>query len=138
MSDEPNVNAGNETKENIEKSPVKDPLAVEISKEIKENIAKSGDVIRAKVIQHLVQAEVDLRCDMLVNVLQKRDTKWRELQKINPDQVVLNENGSTQSSGWSKNVLKKRGEITKDLNKMDMAINRAFSNADYDSLKKYA
>lgn len=123
--------------ENKDQAPVADPVAVTILKETSEAINNASGEIRKRVIDHFAGQKIDERVDLLTRALKNRDDKWKEIQKMRPDQVQYDESGKEVNSFWSKEQSEKRKGLLKSLNKMDRAINRAVNDADYEGLRKF-
>lgn len=134
MTDE-NVNQN----ENQDETPPQDPVAIILSGETKAAVEKAQNdgEIRRRVVESFAEEEINRRANLLTRALQARDAKYKEIQKLKPDNVFFNENGEQTSATWSKDALKKMQEAKKQLNKMDNAINKAVNNADYSGLQKF-
>lgn len=118
--------------------PVKDPEAVKLQEDVKEAIKdrQQAGVIRKRVVEALVEEEVTSRAELLTKALAKRKAQAKELDKIRPDNVGHNVDGSKAFEAFSKTKLVERQKVQKVLSKIDNAINAAVNRADYDGLKK--
>ena len=114
------------------------PIAVELRKEVKAKVeqAHQNNEIRERVVNHLTEVEVDRRATLLQSALDKRDELYKELNKVKPDQVQCNADGQVVNEFFTKAQSKKRKDATDKLNKIDKAINKAVTEADYEGLKQ--
>ena len=117
-----------------------EPVAIEMRKECKELVdqEQSNNGIRGRVVQQLAQKEIDRRTELLAKALSKREEKAKELAKLKPDMRGYAENGDEKMAYYSKDKQKQLESVRKELSKIDKAINRAMSDADYEGIKKFA
>jgi len=114
------------------------PIAVALRSEVKDRVkdASTNGTIREMVVDSLTEVEVNRRAKLLESALDKRDQLYKELNGIKPDQVQCDANGAVANEFWTKGQAKKRQQATEKLNKLDKAIDKAVTDADYDNLKK--
>lgn len=99
---------------------------------VTERLGSVGPVVRDKVIDILVDAEVEKRTTAVVNVVRKLDEAVVALRKINkPDNETFNEDGSVATTSFSKarlDDIKKTKEI---VSKLEAALELAFDKSDF-------
>lgn len=113
------------------------PHADDIRNQVKGLISEAhakGD-IRAKVVSHLAEQEVENRKNLILKGLAKRDERSREIQKMRPDTVTYTAEGAKQEV-FSKDGFEKRKKAQEELEAIDKAIGKAMDEADYEPLKK--
>jgi len=123
-----------------EVQPSANPEAVKLQIDVKESIQdqqKAGE-IRKRVVESLVEEEVANRAELLAKALAKRKVQAKELDKIKPDNVGLNADGSIAHEHYSKSKHAERQKVEKSLAKTDKAIDAAINNADYEGVKNIA
>ena len=123
-----------------EESSTVEPVAIGIREDVKQHVEdhQTDGTIRQKVVDHLTNAEVDRRTEMLVKAMAVREETAKDLKKMKPDQVQYEESGKISMTSFSKTKFDELKKCKDKLAKIDKAINRAINDADYDSLKKIA
>lgn len=107
-----------------------------LTKEVKELIAASGDKVRSRVVDHLVEKVLAERVDLVLKGLEKQQTLQRDLQKCKPDIKSVSGDGKVEER-WSEAKFKEKKELEEKLKKLSSALELALSDkADYEPLKK--
>ena len=99
-----------------------------------DDIKSSNEQVLNAVRNRLVSKEVDRRVDALTKAIEEAGKQEKELLKFRPDVTTYNDDGSVQSTGWSKAKKDEREKATKKLEKLRNAINKALENGDYSQL----
>jgi hypothetical protein len=103
--------------------------------EVKELVAKSGGTVRSKVVQHLVDTQIEERANCILKGLDKRNVLVKDLQKCRPDQKLRTQDGKIEER-FSDQKWKEKIDLEDKLKKLDKALEEAFDKAQYESLKK--
>lgn len=116
------------------------PEAITLQNQVKLSIinADKAGTIRTRVVDTLVEEEIDHRAGLLTKALAKRKAQAKELNKIRPDQCAFNSDGTPAFEHFSKPKLQERQKATQNLAKIDKAIDAAILRADYEGVKKIA
>lgn len=117
----------NETK----KSKAQETLA-----EVADKIKGSGDAIRARLIEAMVEKEVTQRVDLLDKAFQKRFELLTAFNKVNrPDQETYNADATVASQSYSKARLEEIKKAKEALEKHENALEKALLGNDFSKLK---
>jgi hypothetical protein len=98
--------------------------------------AHSSGAIRGKVVQTLVDAEVDRRSQLLLKAYETARKTQEDLAKCKPDHCVHIKGERVE--GYSDARQKERQKLEALLAKQTAAISRAIESADYAGLEKLA
>lgn len=122
-----------------ELKPITNPEAIKLQKDVGETIKAKQDSgeIRKRVVDALVEEEMDCRTDLLTKALARRKAQAKEVEKIKPDQEGFDVNGKVISQSWTRAKLVERTKAIKALSSIDKAINAAVNDADYNGVKKF-
>jgi hypothetical protein len=99
-----------------------------------EKIEQSLDIVKDDVVESLVKREVERRSGKILDVIKMIDSEKKELIKIKPDIVLLDDIGNIVSSNFSQESFKRKKEIENKINKYESAINKALSANQYQDL----
>lgn len=103
---------------------------------VKNKLAVSGSTVWNKVVEQLVQVEVDNRVAKIHKLLAARNTAAKELEKLRPDVVQFNPQYGSKSESYSKDVWEKREKKQKAIEAADAAATRAFLEGNYEPIDK--
>ncbi len=137
MSDEKTCCDGSAETETCEAP--KEPKAILIQRMCKEQVKENRDKVEMRVVDGLVEEEIAKRTLLLRKALDKRDDLQKEFNKIKPDQVSFSFDGDGQkkkSETWSPDQIAKQEKSLKAIAKLDKAIDKAITDADYSELQK--
>lgn len=121
---------------NTEEQPTKKSQSSEVLVAVSERLGKSGEEVRNRVVNALVEREVASRVELLDKALAKRIEGEREIKKLSkPDVETYDMEGKVVSSSFSKaraDELKKAREAQA---KLEGAIDKALNDNDFSKLK---
>ncbi len=104
--------------------------------EIADRIKNSGDAVRGRLADKLVEKEVEQRVDILDKAFQKRFELANNLNKVNrADEVKKDADGKVIFESWSdarRDEVKKAKEA---IEKHENALEKALSSNDFSKLK---
>ena len=99
---------------------------------VTERLGSVGPVVRDKVINILVETEVEKRTTAVVNVVRKLDEAVVALRKVNkPDIETFNADGSVASAQFSKTRLDDIKKAKEVVEKLEAALENAFEKSDF-------
>lgn len=103
-------------------------LAV-VGAELKTN---GGDRVRSMVADMLVEAELEKRATALKKVMDLLKQETKALERLGPDNKAFDVTGKVTSESYSKKQLDERAKVSKRVDKLIGAINKALGeNSDY-------
>lgn len=97
-------------------------------------ISKISPVVTDRVIEHLVQQELEKRTSAVIKGIEKLLTLERESFKLKADMVSYNEDGSVKDIAFSEARLKERKENQEKTEKLRNALDAAIGKGDMDKL----
>ena len=105
-----------------------------ITEKVAENIKTSAPAVEAKVVEALVQREVNRRSEAIIKVMDQiqRDTNKR--YRIKADIVTYNADGSVASALYSKDAIESLAKLNKQIEKMSAAVAKALEKEEYGDL----
>lgn len=118
------------------------PGAIDIRGAAKDKVKERAAEVREKVINALVDAELDKRADTLKSALDKRDDLSKQLSKESrpTEEFEIRETDGKRErvkvSRMSKEQAKKVDDLQQSLDKLDRAIDKALNEHNYDDLNK--
>lgn len=95
---------------------------------VAQRIADSSPVVQGRVVDVLVEKELQKRSDAVVKGLEKLKEAEKDLYKIKPDVCSYNADGSTLSEGWSKPKLEEKKKAEEYVAKITSAIEKALAD----------
>jgi hypothetical protein len=126
------------TPETPEAEPDATPIAIAISKDVKNAVKASHDKgeVRQQVVEHLTKQEIDRRVELLKEAVARRAELQKALDKIKPDVPEAKDRDGkvTAVAAYTQPVLKQIQDAESKLNKLDKAIKKAVEDADYSQL----
>jgi hypothetical protein len=123
---------GNEETNNETKTSQAGTIRESISKKIKE----SNPTVVEGVIDSLVKDELEKRKEMVKKGVEKYEELEKAFNKMKPDHIMYNLDGTEQSSSWSKDGLEKYNKAKKELEALNTAIENAITQTNYEPLSK--
>ena len=116
------------------------PIAVEIREKSKEALAGSGDEIKQRIIDQLVEDEKSRRTGVLSDAFTAREALARELSKLanKPDQVLHPMGGGETVKFQSDETVKTIKSKQEKLDNLDQAIENAMTTGTGESYDKLA
>lgn len=111
-------------------------MAKTIKEEVAATLSKSGKNVKDAVIANLAQVEIDKRIDLVTKGVKKLDELQKAQNKMKPDNVTYNDDGSEASATWSKSKLDERNKGSERISKLSKAIDNALDKNEYDQLSK--
>lgn len=114
------------------------PVAISLKSDVATIIANSGAEVRKRVVDALVEKELNERVELLSKGLVKRDQAFQEVCKVNkPDQSLYDADGEEVQSLYSSVRLKELKEAKEKLANIDAALAKALNTPyDFEKLKK--
>lgn len=86
------------------------------------------------VVNILVNKEIENRSTLLLSAIKQFEELNKQLNKIQPDMVSYNEDGTKVASNWSKQKLEEKRKIEEKIKKIDNAVNKATEQNDWSSI----
>lgn len=114
------------------------PEAVNLQNSVKERLDESerGDrSVRERVVEALVEEELERRAGVLSAALVRRKDAEAALRKIKPDQTTFAADG-TETSVFSKEKFQERKKAQERLTKLDAAIDKVIAEPSAEAYKK--
>lgn len=105
-----------------------------INQEVAKRIASSGADITERVIAHLAEEEIKRRADKVVQTVVEINKLTKSLDKVQPDVVSYNEDGTVANKAWSKNKLEEKKKLTDKIAKLQKALDKALDQSDFGEL----
>lgn len=107
--------------------------------DIAEKLANSGQQVRGLVVEQLTQDEIKRRVQSVLNVLEKIETKQKELRKLENGGVVnFNGDGTALSPVFTKQQLEDMKKSKEHIAKLQGAMEKAFESSDFGKLHELA
>lgn len=97
-------------------------------------LANSGETVRQKVIDTLVDQELNKRSEAIVRGLNEQSKLKKEAFKIKPDILAYDDQGQEVSANWSKAKLEEKKKNEDKLSKLEKALEKALDKNDYGDL----
>lgn len=101
----------------------------------RERIKTSGTEVVSRLVNELVDIEVQARVKALREAVSAREVAEKTLNKIQPDQASYDANGNVVSNTFSKAKLEELRKAKENLKKIDEAIDKAVMNGDFSQVK---
>lgn len=102
--------------------------ATTVLADVADRVKTSAPLVRANLVERLVNQELTSRVEKLDKALQQRTTLQRDFFKANkPDTETYNADGSVASASYSKTRLEEVKKAREALEKMDNAIEKALT-----------
>lgn len=98
---------------------------------VAERVGSSGPTVLERVIEIMTEEQLKKRVSTLLATMTMADNLVKDIRKIKPDHVLLTEEGSVVSSGYSKQKLEELNKLKAKLAKVEKAINKALETGDY-------
>lgn len=98
---------------------------------VAESITNIAPKVEDKVVDALVDRELEKRSTALVSAMDKLTKLETELNKFKADQVSYNDAGEKVSETFSKAKLEERTKLNGKIIKMTNAINKALEKSDF-------
>lgn len=95
-----------------------------ILEKVAEKITNSCPTITEKVIEILVDKELEKRTKVIITLIDKLEEVQKNGYKIKPI-ISYNEDGSVATTTWTKELLKEKNDNTEKINKLQDTINKA-------------
>jgi len=112
-------------------------MSTDIAKEVAEMLAARSGEVKRRVIESLAEEELSFRVKLVRTGLDKLRELKRALDKIRPDNVSYNGDGTLHNELWSKPKLEEKKKATESYGKLDAALAKALDDKpDYEPLKK--
>lgn len=110
----------------------------EIIKRVKNVISleSTKTKLQQTIVDSLVDKEIYTRSELLMSGFKKIEDMKKEIKKIKPDVVLLNEEGVKVNENYSEQKYKERKELTEKMTKLEKAWCLAFNDNNFDDLKK--
>ncbi len=112
------------------------PVAVDLRREVKDRVSQQNGDIWERVVNHLTEVELERRANLLRDALDKRDELFKQMNKIKPDHLQYNADGVIVNEFYTKDQVRNRKTSIERLDKIDNAISKAVTAADYDGLQQ--
>jgi UDP-glucose 6-dehydrogenase len=114
----------------------KESKAAGLLAEVAIRIKASGEAVRGRLADKLVENEVNARVDILDKALQKRFELSNNLNKINrADEVKKDADGKVIFESWSDTRREEVKKAKEAIEKHENALEKALSSNDYTKLK---
>jgi len=105
--------------------------------EVAKILSKSNKtVVRAKVVDALVEKELERRAQLIMSALTLYEKVNDDLKKIKPDSKVYDIEGKIISEGYSENASKNKTALTKKLEDLNLTISNALEKNDYQKIEQ--
>ncbi len=112
------------------------PVAVDLRREVKDRVSQQNGDIWERVVNHLTEVELERRANLLRDALDKRDELFKQMNKIKPDHLQYNADGVIVNEFYTKDQVRNRKTSIERFDKIDNAISKAVTAADYDGLQQ--
>lgn len=119
-----------------EQNETKDSKAQGLLAEVADKIKGSGDAVRQRLVDAMVEKELAQRVDLLDKAFQKRFELLTALRKIDrADQETYNADGTVATQSYTKARLDEIKKAKEALEKHENALEKALSSNDFSKLK---
>lgn len=108
---------------------------MEIQVKVAEKVSGSNDTVKQLVIDKIANAEINVRVDLCVGAIDKIKELDKDIKKINPDQISLNEKGEEVAKSYSKTRYEEKKKKEEEKAKWEKALEKALEKGDYSDLK---
>jgi hypothetical protein len=113
-------------------------MANSVQLTIAEQISKIGPAVQGKIVDIMVERELDKRSTAFVQVMDKLSKLEKDMKKIRPDMVFYNGEGKVASENFSKAKIDERGKLTQQIEKLTKALNKALEQEDFGDVYQLA
>jgi len=107
-------------------------LKVKVDFEIK----NAQEKVLQQTVDQLVNAEVELRKNLILDGLKTYDDVKDKLSKVKPDVLTYDETGKVTSQSFSKAKVDEKLKLEKQFKEIETALNLAIDKGDYKKLQK--
>lgn len=111
------------------------PQALQIKNDVKEEIAKRNGDPRQKIVERLVQAEIDRRTEILSNGLDRHNQLVGEEKKLRPSHNYVDANNE-KVVFWEEKEKKKKDELAGKIEKLNGLIDKCILEPTSDAYEK--
>jgi hypothetical protein len=119
-----------------EQNETKDSKAQGLLAEVADKIKGSGDAVRQRLVDAMVEKELAQRVELLDKAFQKRFELLTGLRKIDrADQETYNADGSVATQSYTKARLDEIKKAKEALEKHENALEKALTSNDFSKLK---
>lgn len=109
-------------------------MTTTITSVVAERLAQISPQVNERVIEHLVNVELEKRSNAIVSGLENLRGLQNDLKKIKPDQVSVDENGNEVSATYSKSKFEERKKLLEQIAKVEKALDLAIDKGDMSKL----
>lgn len=102
---------------------------------IKNRITDQNSSVRESYIDQEVQAKLSQRVELVKKAMIELGTQKKEIDKIKPDDIKYDLDGKVVQELYSKEVIDKRNKSLEKSQKVEKALKKALSEADYTDLE---
>jgi hypothetical protein len=114
----------------------KDTKASGLLAEVADKIKGSGEAVRARLVDAMVEKELASRVECLDKAFQRRFELLTNLRKIErPDTETYNADGTVASASYTKARIEEIKKAKEALEKHENALEKALSTNDFSKLK---
>ena len=101
-----------------------------ITTAVAEKLANLSPVVNAKVVDYMVEKEIEKRSNAIVTAMDKLNALKNDLKKVKPDQVFYDDAGAQTRAEWSKSKLEEKNKLTQQVDKFEKALTAAIDQGD--------
>jgi hypothetical protein len=102
---------------------------------IKNRITEQNSSVRESYIEQEVQVKLTQRVELVKKAMIELSTQKKEVDKIKPDDVKYDLEGKVVQELYSKELIDKRKKSLEKSQKIEKALTKALSEADYTELE---
>lgn len=119
-----------------EQNETKESKAQGLLAEVADKIKGSGEAVRQRLVDAMVEKEVSQRVDLLDKAFQKRFELLTTLRKVDrADQETYNADGTVATQSYTKARLEEIKKAKEALEKHENALEKALTSNDFSKLK---
>lgn len=99
-------------------------------------IKNTQEKVKQEVVNQLVNAEVEIRKNLILEGLKTYDDLKDKLSKVKPDVFTYDAVGNIATEGFSKAKIDEKLKLEKQFKELETALNLAIDKGDYKKLQK--
>lgn len=105
-----------------------------LHEKIAEQLSKSGGEVTNRVIEAMVERELNKRTTAVSAVFDLLNRETANLRKIRPDVITYGEDGTKTSEGYSKAKIDERKKSNEMIEKLTKALTNALEKGEFDGV----
>lgn len=107
---------------------------INIREAVAERIANSGELVAERVVDALADTTLQKREQQVSQAITESDNLARDLQKLKPDALTFNQDGTVAAEAFTKARIEQRAKLKSRIEKIENALAKALEKNDWNPI----